>query len=1814
MSVDAPRANSARHAALLAGVSVAALFMANPHALARPLGGHTPSPSQAAIAAAQSGSQEATRAARQAQNALKRATLAIQSMQATQAAARAAAKAALAAMPSGIPHGLKPGGLQVAPGAVSGSELWQGANLPTEFTDGDRTKVTVEQKQQKAILTWETFNVSERTDLYFDQRAGGANAKEWIALNRVLDPSTAPSKILGSIKAEGQVYLINRNGIIFGGTSQVNVGTLVASSLALSNEQFMAGINNPLKVVDQAANDWAIPQFGEHATNVSGQGAAFTPDYVPGKVEVRAGAELNAAKGGKLMLFGSQVKNEGRLNATDGQVILAAGEQVWLSTDMNGVRGLDVAVSGPMPYLVNYGELLTALGYYSQWTTAFTDNLRDVILPAMEARAAAVGYNVTNIGSIHVDRGNITLQSRAVTQNGVLTATSALNNREGSIRLRAWGQGMRAYSSSLDASQVMHWSAGTLTLGSDSVTAVLPDLTDTSEIEQSALATRYKPGDIQLRGNLIDVQSFASVMVPSGTISVVASAVPIGGVSTPSQGPMQAPFDGDKSEKDGSRIYIDSDAYLTVAGVQDVLIPMARNFIEAELYINELRDSPLYRDSWLRGLKVIVDRRHSGTFESGPMSGVDWIDGKPGQWVGTPLADVSAWVGVGKTDLAELSTKGGSIILKAGGSVITRAGSMLDVSGGSVRYTDGWNNTTQLLGADGRTYDIGNATPDMIYVGLAGGYRREHARWGITETWTSPLGRTRARFEKGYTEGRDAGSIQIYGGEALILDGSYWGGVVVGERQAASGQVAKAGSLKIGSSGDPDRGWTLSDLIITGAATVLPADFTAASAVSTDYYRPSTWPLPEKTTWLSAETLSSSGLGKLDLFVTSNFTLESGTRLELDPGASLSVTASGPVSGNIAFNIDGAIRIAGGNVTLGTGGSGLRTINLGANANIDVSGQWVNDLTGGVSGIAPIVNGGTINLSSATINVAQGAVLDVSGGGWVTLQGGSPKLKVGDAGKITLPSISGDQMANLELRAYSAGSGGSLAFFTTSSVQLGGSAPADASVLYVPGSLYAEHGFRSVSILSFGDIVVPDGTAISQLPVSVDLAGADYMNVASGAKITEIGSVRVLPLEQRVTRKPTELILSTFGADITVGTGTHVRTDLGGRIELNAGGQSGTGNLTIRGTIEAPAGVITLTAAEQLHLTNGASLLARGVPVIYTGAGGYRIGEVRAGGTIALDSVGLMLDAGSLIDVSGASGEIDVPRGGLSGREATTIRLASDGGSISIKGFGTVAGTLSAHAGGPGAAGGSVRFEVPGGSGGVSPREMFAQLVGSLDPDCFGYSGNGVCDGNLQDVIGFDYAPLLGLSEPVIFTQAMLDSLPTSSAGSLVVSETAAGPNNGGIDLGQLGLTPQFFSIWRDLATREFEPVWQAADQVRPLVVRPSSINSGGFANLYLQSGDQIHLQGANLALGRSISINGTLVNVGGLSSSLQAAHISLSGFAGGAVPGGSSPTGRLTLKGSVIDLLLTNSIRGFAETLLEASDVRIAGAVGQAAALLDVEGALVLKAGQIYPTSGSTATIRASDSITVERNGEVALPLSAGGSLTLEAPVIEQNGVLRAPFGQITLKASDHVTLGTGSITSVSGAGLVLPYGALSNSEHWIDPTQPADSNDPPANYLAMPPEKRVVLDAPSVNVVAGSTIDIRGGGDLYAREFVPGPGGSHDILAMPNTYAVLPGFTGFAPSGSGLGAGDRVWLAGGNGLKAGWYTLLPASYAALPGAYVVSMSAGAQTTSLPKAVTLSDGSVLMAGHRANTLSGTEDQLGSTWQVMSGGQLRQYS
>ena len=247
---------------------------------------------------------ETSSATQRALDTFRRAAQTRTQMQDAQIQARLAAQRAL----STVPNGLTKGGLQAAPEVQVDPNLWVGANGPVQSAGKDgRTNVSVDQTQQKAILTWDSFNVGRETDLTFNQ----GNA-DWVVLNRVRDAN--PSQIHGSVNAKGTVLILNQNGVLFGGASSINVRNLVAAAATLSNDQFLnRGIYSGLS------------------------GANYLPSFTDarGAVTVEAGAQIKTHApasatqgGGYVMLLGTEVTNAGSIATPKGQTLLSAGNQV----------------------------------------------------------------------------------------------------------------------------------------------------------------------------------------------------------------------------------------------------------------------------------------------------------------------------------------------------------------------------------------------------------------------------------------------------------------------------------------------------------------------------------------------------------------------------------------------------------------------------------------------------------------------------------------------------------------------------------------------------------------------------------------------------------------------------------------------------------------------------------------------------------------------------------------------------------------------------------------------------------------------------------------------------------------------------------------------------------------------------------------------------------------------------------------------------------------------------------------------------------------------------------------------------------------------------------------------------------------------------------------------------------------------------------------------------------------------------------------------------------------------------------------------
>ncbi|WP_047805557.1 filamentous haemagglutinin family protein [Pelagerythrobacter marensis] len=392
---------------------------------------------------------------------------------------------------------------------------------------------------------------------------------------------------------------------------------------------------------------------------------------------------------------------------------------------------------------------------------------------------------------------------------------------------------------------------------------------------------------------------------------------------------------------------------------------------------------------------------------------------------------------------------------------------------------------------------------------------------------------------------------------------------------------------------------------------------------------------------------------------------------------------------------------------------------------------------------------------------------------------------------------------------------------------------------------------------------------------------------------------------------------------------------------------------------------------------------------------------------------------------------------------------------------------------------------------------------------------------------------------------------------------------------------------------------------------------------------------------GANVSLSAEVVNFNEPTSSLGLDLLTSALALTNAATDGSGAT-FTTHSGTITDIE-TAAFLGFdAVNLFSDGDVRLRGYPldqlidgERAPSSMSVSGDLNIKADQLYAASGRDFTLRAGGTLEIlpQDSGQPIndTPYEAAATLTLEAPRIVQGGTVRSPLGAIILSAIDDgsegagtVTLLDGSITSVASDGNIVPYGRLNNGDTWLNPLY-FGNDGLDAAELRILPERRVTIEGQVVDLQEGALVDLHGGGDLLASEFTPGTGGTHDWLSgyfdndydwisdNSGIYAIVPDYQGdVAPVGLGDGGplvGQKIYLSGGGGLEAGHYTLMPAEYALLPGAFRVTANhqyGGDYTdVQLGAGRPLNDGSSLQAGYMYQGEISNRDQRTSAFLVM---------
>jgi filamentous hemagglutinin len=1690
-------------------------------------------------------------------------------------------------------------------------------------TSADGKSMTVVQKDGVVILNWDTFDVGSGHTVQFVQPEKGR------ALNRVSDMQQDPSVILGTLKANGEIMIENRNGVVFGSTARVDAGKLVTTALKITDEVFKAGIRS-------MRNGEVV--FGGVEADQNGF------------IAVQAGAEIRTLEGGDVIMVAPRVTNRGKIVTPKGQTILAAGKTVYLYAPLDQAqRGLIVAVDN---FNTESTTVAPTLGTVEHSGSVLAEKGGTINLVGAAIRQRG---NLTATTAVKGLNGGIFLQAMQDTTNAPAPKTS-LSDNEGAKRIANTGGSIELDAGSV--TQVLPSTEGTYTLANGEQHAISKpvepaapavdanaevkaahtqavaqydtDLKAYEKVTQTVADTFYR-SRIDVIGADIRLRENSQVLAPAGEVNILAAD------NWASSSLYQ---DINKLTPDNSRLVMDAGSVVDVSGVKNLHLSAERAQLKGRLFSIELADTPAQRNGVLYRSEIMADARRAVTV---------------GSVIGM-YADVARTA-------AEMSTTGGVARIQSQGAMILDAGSKVDFSGGSVVY-DAGSVVSSLLRKGSEVIRIEDARPDVVYDELISAPTVANSPDNVPEQKV----------------GQSAGAAWLAAPKMAVgatLDGS----VVMNDQQRLSTSVAEidpglntsaglgdmkdesrtvkraalldtkpqlytslrptAGLLVLGNEvGDANQPDQMVDAVsFTGQPLGLPT----TPAEWTDAAWANTLAGMNNTAVVSVRALNQARLGGLT--VTAN-------AIHLGQGSkgdqpSLTMASGGSVSfkGQNGVAIDGQIRAEGGNVALSTFKKVAADVTLGEGAQIDVSGTRVDErFVAGDPNSAVLTTGGKVSIdASRSILVGKGSAIDVSAG---VRRSATGALTQGTAGGITLAVNGQDNLeagtalpGKLQLGGALSGfdfkSGGSLGISGVSAIQLGGAQKADTDLL-LDKHLFSDRGFGDVSLSAAGHVDVNPGEQ-----VKLELVNMQAVPARQGSASAALFALDTLEAGRRQGVKVSLIATSAplvanalpgleSGANIQIGEGALIDAGYGGTIKLKAGG-----SIDILGQLVARGGQVSATlsgkrggqpspadktptdveaygylAGQQIHLGSKAVVDVSGVVKSYRPNGEdtksfpstkvRELGDVLAGGTVTLGDGStaatrgqVIVDAGSSINLRGATGSLN--------RDASTRKsvISAAAGTLNINSSDgiTLLGSIQAQAPNASVAGGSININL---------------------------SRGGLADN--VDAAGHAY-PAGERSLQV--------------AASLADAKLAL--NEGSMPFGQA-------------------------------VILADMVNSSGADRVKLKADDKVVL-GAGVSLGSDATQRAPLSEVvlntpvlqvtDGAAHRIEAHHVVLGDVdivpqLGQVKPsdmgsqGSLAGTGSLKVNAGLIELVGDTAVQGVNKTELSATlgrstahvldrrdgEIRLIGRAPvnkeDLASQFSYAGDLTLRAGQVYATTLSKATVKGftangkATTLTVlapEAGSTSQTPLSALGSMTLSADTVNIDGVLRQPFGSIGIDVNT-LKIGSRAVFDVSGNGVQVPVGRTVNGSQWVYAVGGAtDAGGNSANVDAtlntvqdlnnLVVDKRISLKGKTLSIQDTAYLNASAGGDLLAWEFKAGATGSTDTLNRKDVFAVLPGYTyDFAPHdteimastqtlGTSLKAGDQVNVLSANGVLAqGSYTLLPARYGILPGAVLVSAAQMSTAAVAGRGIRNDDGSVLVSGYKT-TVGSSQNAGGDLKQAL---------
>jgi filamentous hemagglutinin family protein len=1709
----------------------------------------------------------------------------------------------------------------------------------------ETNRLTINQRGERAEIDWvSSFNVGTGKTVEFVQQSPGA-----IAYNYVYDPdrtasdgmtvlnTAGRSSIDGTLKANGQLALINENGIDFGSNARVAANNFVASALGINPDVVASGL-----LMQDGVKARAFYLNKTPAADSAETRQAALDAFRKATIDVKAGATIDTASNGYVILAGAKVRQAGTITTPHGQALLAAGADLYLKPAYSAaLRGFSAEVN-PL--------------YVIGASTA------GIIDPWIALSRGADANAVINTGRITATLGNITLVGHEITQAGTLTATTS-STANGSIRMLARDQvndrgldepvalkgqrlldsnGIAAYVKDevYDSNDIANQPefttgkvGGALTLAAGSTTQVLLDGSDgkTLSADQSFISSSIEAAAKQIVvAGRAGATPGAVVEAKGGRIQFLASE----------SFDLRSAFAGDPvsvsqatSAPAGVGVFVADGARLDVSGVT-AKKSVSDLFIKVELRGDEFANNPVQRNRKLRGKTAWVDIREN-----------------------VAIADLSGWISkIGQT-VEEKAATGGTISFKTTGSVIVKPNAELNVSGGGVEYAGGTVTESRVLSIGGKSYRLNDAPTSAIYYGI----------------------RERKRKLADYYEGRSAGTLEFVG-HGLAVDGKLIAHTTRGSKQrnintsasdhyavplggkliiADAGQHFPVGDRDTASEEEKMREYSEAQIAFVKRAANASANLEAGDSAG-------------RRLELS-QSLVDAGFSRFDIKSDGRIDVGTDVALDLAPGGEFKLS-------DRQVHVAGKIKAPNGKITLTTRdmstADGLfptlfdakySTLVVDSGGSLSTAGQWVNDYVDRKesSHKPKATNGGNISLESAyDIDLREGSQLNVSGGALVN---GKGKVEAGNAGSIVMTtggialkkSINGDLVGGFDfltdldrrdaglylngtLSAYALGSGGSLDI-NTSSVLLGDHFAADSRDwsrtqrlaenqvgVALTSDFFNNGGFYDFKLVGRDGVTVKDGTRINAQPVNWSLLGSpNYRRMASGTELASFANSVVLHPELRSST--TDLTLATrslnFG-DIIVGDGAYLGVSPKGSINLESSGK-----LIVFGAIEAPAGSIKLSRpavlgndpynrnesfeysegkqSESIYLGSNSRLLASGTTVLSaatrraleSGASAESLrdlrrykGEVMPGGNVSIDAGRgyLITRSGSLIDVSGTTDRLNSATALNRGVGYKVQTLGSAGGSVSLaarEGMFLDGGYRAA--GGSNALGGTFALRFADTELKSNPWE----LLSSLPP---GLSEQGK-------------AAMIGVRELTLYQAADAHTELWLSTGLSAVDAAA-------YLAGSATLDPAQFN-------------GKAALDLAPL-------QAAGFGSWYLASQDAMRFSGTiSATVNNQLRLDAASFSAASDASrlALKAAAAQIGNFsvAGSAVPA-SIGAAQSTIEALDIGLVGTFSWNGFGSSRFVSNGEMHFDSIDNVVAhreggrlfngQMSASGKLELSAARLSPGTYSDFRVdllndpdgRRTDgriAITRPANAVADVSLSPAGRLEFAATTIDHQGTVTAPLGEIVFNApGGSVTLASGSLTSVAAdRDLMFGYTIESGTKWKYDSTRWDKGSfgiskiESKTYDIVAAPAKSIRIDAATSTLVSGAKLDLSGGGEAVAAEFSAGPGGKSDALQGSTTvFAIVPGWNGFSSTDSqlqkyynvtatgssgyssvpSLKAGDSISLAANRAGVSGTYVLLPARYALLPGAYLLTV----KTTDdgvLNRTKTQADGSLLVSGTR---------------------------